>query len=126
MFPDPSVTTTSRLSRLSKAMLPEPALSVTLGPDSAPPVMFPDPFCRLTLPASTFACMSPEPDTPLTDPVRPRSVRLPEPADTAARLPTGRTAWKLNEQMPTKKWHRGDTITPDGVERQVKLERISE
>src|SRR5262249_12584346 len=68
-FPEPSVTTTSRLSRLSKAMSPEPALSVTLGPDSAPPVMFPDPVWRLTLPVSTFACTSPDPDPTVTGPV---------------------------------------------------------
>src|SRR5690349_1092027 len=126
MFPEPSVTTTSRLSRLSMAMLPEPALSVTLRPDSAPPVMFPDPFCRLTVPVSPFTCTSPDPDPTVTGPVRPCRVRLPEPSERTARLPAGRTAWKLNAQMPTKKWHCGDTITPDGVLCQVTLERNSE
>ena len=108
------------------AMLPEPALSVTCGPDSALPVMFPEPVCRLTVPDSRFACTSPEPDPTLTGPVRPRSVRLPEPSDRTARLPAGRTAWKLNEQSPTMKWHCGDTITPDGVVCQVTVERTSE
>ena len=108
------------------AMSPEPALSVTLGPDSAPPVMFPDPVWRLTVPVSTFACTSPEPDSRVTGPVRPCSVTLPEPSESTARLPAGRTAWKLNEQSPMKKWHCGDTITPDGVVRQVTSERTSE
>src|SRR5690349_9219910 len=126
MFPDPSVTTTSGLSRLSMAMSPEPSLIVTLRPDSAPPVMFPDPFCRLTVPVSPFACTSPDPDSTVTGPVRPRSVRLPEPSERTAFLPAGSTAWKLNEQLPTKKWHCGDTVTPDGVRCQVTSERNSE
>ncbi len=37
------------------AMSPEPALSVTCGPDSALPEMSPDPVCRLTAPVSRFA-----------------------------------------------------------------------
>src|SRR5579859_5601933 len=126
MFPDPAETTTSRLPRLSMAMLPDPALSVTLGPDSAPPVMFPDPVRSVTVPVSTFASRLPEPDPAVTGPVRPLSVTLPEPSDRTVRLPAGRTAWKLNEQMPRKKWHRGDTATPDGVVCQVTVDRTSE
>jgi hypothetical protein len=126
MSPEPSETTTSRLARPWMTMSPEPSLSVTCGPDRLSPDMSPEPVCRLTVRDSRFACTSPDPDVALTGPVRPRSVRLPEPSERTVRLPAGRTARRLNEQLPMKKWHCGDTTTPDGVECKVTVERTSE
>src|SRR5215469_5232123 len=127
-FPEPVLTRTCAGTSVKvRVTSPDPVLAVTVAPASPATEMLPEPVLKATFaPDTALPDTSPDPVLALTGLDRCSSFTLPEPVEMSARLPSGTTAWKSNEQLPTTKWHRGVTITPDRVLCQVTVDRMIE